>query len=91
MTVCMIGAAPVTPETSRIGEPSKFPTHTPTVNSGVKPIAQLSRKSELVPVLHATGKSNRKADCIPNEIARAGLSLSTSAMSQTESGVSCAG
>ncbi len=26
-----IGAAPVTPETSRIGAPEKLPTHTPTV------------------------------------------------------------
>ena len=30
-----MGAAPVTPEMCRMGEPSKFPTQTPTVNSGV--------------------------------------------------------
>jgi hypothetical protein len=35
ITSCRIGAAPVTPETSRMGAPLKFPTHTPTVNSGV--------------------------------------------------------
>ena len=29
------GPAPVTPETPRIGALSKFPTQTPTVNSGV--------------------------------------------------------
>ena len=40
---CINGAAPVTPETPRMGDPSKFPTHTPTVNSGVNAIAQLSR------------------------------------------------
>ena len=32
---CKTGAAPVTPETSCIGEPSELPTQTPMVNSGV--------------------------------------------------------
>ena len=54
MTSCMMGAAPVTPETSRMGAPLKLPTQTPTVNSGVKAMHQLSRKSVLVPVLQAT-------------------------------------
>ena len=81
-----IGPAPVTPETSRIGEPSKFPTQTPTVNSGVKPIVQLSRKSVLVPVLQATGKSKRRAELIPNARVRAELSLRISAICQTSSG-----
>ena len=67
----MIGAAPVTPETPCIGVPSKFPTQTPTVNFGVYPNAQLSRKSELVPVLQATGKSNSSAECVPKEPVRA--------------------
>ena len=47
------GAAPVTPDTSHIGAPSALPTHTPTVYREVKPTAQLSRMSLLVPVLTA--------------------------------------
>src|SRR5436305_10924202 len=67
------------PDTCSIGEPSKLPTQTPTVNSGVYPKAQLSRKSELVPVLHATGKSNRSGVSAPNARVRASLSLRISA------------
>src|SRR6186997_1323797 len=91
ITACRIGAAPVTPETSRIGVPSKFPTHTPTVNSGVYPIAQLSRKSVLVPVLHATGKLKRNEEFRPKDCVRAELSLKISAMSHAAPAVSSVG
>jgi hypothetical protein len=73
------GAAPLTPETSRIAEASKFPTQTPAVNSGVYAMAQLSRKLVLVPVLTATGKSNRSHEFIPKVSPRASLSLRMSA------------
>ena len=82
ITSCITGAAPATPETSCIAIPPKFPTQTPTVNSGVKPTAQLSRKSVLVPVFAATGKSNASAESRPNSRDRASLSLNISAISQ---------
>src|SRR3990172_3109051 len=50
------GAAPLTPETSHIGVPEKFPTHTPTVYRFEYPTHQLSRMSLLVPVLTAVQK-----------------------------------
>ena len=49
------GPAPVTPVTSPIGRPSKFPTHTPTAKSAVYPTVQLSRYPVLVPVFAAAG------------------------------------
>ena len=74
------GPAPETPDTPFIGELSMLPTQTPTVNSGVKPTVQLSRKSELVPVLQAEVKGSRRGDAIPNAGLRAALSLKISAM-----------
>src|SRR3989339_190893 len=51
-----IGEAPVAPEAilGFIGLLSLFPTQTPTVIDLVKPTAQLSRLSSVVPVLTAT-------------------------------------
>ena len=57
-----MGPAPLTPEIPAMGELTKFPTHTPTVNSPVKPRHQLSRKSEEVPVLTAQGKGRRRLE-----------------------------
>ena len=48
------GAAPLVPETLRIGSPSALPTQTPTVNRGVKPMHQLSRIALDVPVFTAS-------------------------------------
>ena len=75
-----MGPAPLTPETPRRGVLSKFPTHTPTVRSLVKPTHQLSRKSDEVPVLTAALKGRRSVDWAPKAEERAALSLRMSAM-----------
>ncbi len=74
-----MGPAPLTPEMPRIGELSKFPTHTPTVKSAVKPTHQLSRKSDEVPVLTAVRKGRLKGEWWPNAGERAALSERMSA------------
>lgn len=80
-----IGPAPVTPLTSSIGRPSKFPTHAPTVTSGVTPSAQLSRQPVEVPVFVAAGKGGSSTDSLPKAPARASARSSTSAMTKAAS------
>src|SRR5207245_4766160 len=75
---CTSGLAPVTPLTSFMGRPLKFPTHTATVNPPVVPTAQLSVKCRLVPVFTATGNGKSNGVLSPNPGMRATGSLRTS-------------
>ncbi len=49
--LCQIGQAPLTHDTSSMGDASVFPTQIPMIASRSYDTAQLSRKSVLVPVL----------------------------------------
>src|SRR4029077_8334481 len=80
------GAAPVTPLTSCMGAPEKFPTHTPTVNRRENPMHQLSRMSVLVPVLTAVQKRVERAFSSPNVALRLSRSASTSATRKAVAG-----
>src|SRR5690606_25749022 len=71
ITSCQIGAAPLTPDTSRILWPWLLPTQTPTVYCSEKPRVQLSRISLLVPVFTAVQNRVDSALSRPNVRARA--------------------
>src|SRR5262245_56938383 len=72
------GAAPLTPLTSCIASPEKFPTQTPTVYRLENPTHQLSRMSLLVPVLTALQNRVARALSSPNVALRLSRSASTS-------------
>lgn len=65
-----IGPAPLTPETSHIGDPSLLPTQTPMIASGEYERVQLSRKSVLVPVFTGRGILVPSMLDIPNVLDR---------------------
>ncbi len=82
-----MGHAPLTPDTSHIGEPSVLPTHTHTIASGVYPIVQLSLKSVLVPVFTGIAILVPSILDIPNVLDRFLGSLSISAICQLSGSV----
>src|SRR5208283_5174761 len=86
MTSFQIGAAPVTPLTSHIGEPEKLPTQTPTVYFSENPRHQLSRISLLVPVLAALQKAHARGFSKPKVTLRASLSERIEATIKAASG-----
>src|SRR5690606_19630444 len=71
ITSCQMGAAPLTPDTSRMLRPALLPTHTPTVYRTDHPTPQLSRMSLLVAVLTAAQCRVARGLSNPNVRARA--------------------
>jgi hypothetical protein len=85
--LCQIGHAPLTHDTSPIGDPSVLPTQTHTTASLLYQIVQLSRKSVLVPVFTGIGILVERILDIPNVLDRFLGSLSISAICQVSGSV----